>query len=500
VPVLCQYDVAAPLSATGSSLTWYSPGGGVSTTAPTPSTATPGVDTYYVTQTVSGCVSDRAALIFTVTAKPNPPVVRDTTYCQYASSAALTAVGSNLKWYTVAVGGTALASVPVPSTNTVGTTTWYVSQTVNSCESDRAPIAVTILYLPDFDIRASRNFACQFDTLSLYYNGPSMTDAGFHWVLPMGATYYSGDSSTSSIIVKFDSLRFQDVMLTASDYNGKCATIDTKRIKVVYQPTADAYIKEDICAGDTIVLALSGRSDNADHFTWSFDGASIVTANSNTGGPYKVFWPTAGAKVVTIQPFSMEGCKGEITLDTVKVHEIPDAVIAGIETRGTGTLCLEDSVMLKARTEKQEWNYTWTPAHFFNASNKGHIWGKIETRGYVILTVKDAFGCVGADSLLLNPESCCTVKFPTAFSPNNDGKNDAFRPVFDGYHRFHAFRVMNRWGQTVFESTNSKMEWDGTFNGTPQDLGVYYYYIKFDCEDGKGSKEHEQSGEVTLLR
>jgi gliding motility-associated-like protein len=162
-------------------------------------------------------------------------------------------------------------------------------------------------------------------------------------------------------------------------------------------------------------------------------------------------------------------------------------------------LCLEDSVWLNTITESAQLSYKWKPAHFFSNNNRSGIWGRIETAGYVTLEVEDAFGCRSSDSVLFNPEGCCTVTFPTAFTPNNDGRNDRFRPIFKGFHRFRSFRVVNRWGQTVYETINSDGGWDGTLNGVPQDMGVYYYFITFDCEDGKSDKEKIEKGEVTLI-
>ena len=86
--------------------------------------------------------------------------------------------------------------------------------------------------------------------------------------------------------------------------------------------------------------------------------------------------------------------------------------------------------------------------------------------------------------------------FPNAFTPNGDGLNDKFRPIFNGYHNFHEFRIVNRWGQTVFESANSDPQWDGSFGGVPQDMGVYYYYISYDC----GGNTIEAKGDLTLVR
>src|SRR5262249_43956722 len=74
---LCQFQVAAPLTATGSNLIWYStPTGGVgSTTAPVPNTQTPGTYHFYVSQTVSGCESGRTEIAVIVNPKPAPPTV-----------------------------------------------------------------------------------------------------------------------------------------------------------------------------------------------------------------------------------------------------------------------------------------------------------------------------------------------------------------------------------------------------------------------------------------
>ena len=65
-------------------------------------------------------------------------------YCQSVVSVALSATGSNLLWYGTANGGTGSAQPIVPSTTTVCTTNYYVSQTINGCESPRAAITVNI--------------------------------------------------------------------------------------------------------------------------------------------------------------------------------------------------------------------------------------------------------------------------------------------------------------------------------------------------------------------
>ena len=143
----CQGSNALPLSATGSNLLWYTTatGGTGSTTAPTPSTATPGTTIYYVSQTNGSCESPRLAITLTITETPAAPTVSSpVNYCQNATATALTAGGTNLLWYTSATGGLGSTAVPTPRTTTISSTTYYVSQSSATCEGPRAAIVVNI--------------------------------------------------------------------------------------------------------------------------------------------------------------------------------------------------------------------------------------------------------------------------------------------------------------------------------------------------------------------
>lgn len=147
----CQNASASALTATGSNLLWYTvaTGGSGSGTAPTPSTATAGSTNYYVSQTATGCESQRAVIIVNVTAIPSAPTVASpVTYCQNAVAVPLSASGSNLRWYSSATGGTGSAVAPVPNTSIAGTVTYYVSQSNNCGESPRASIVVNVTATP----------------------------------------------------------------------------------------------------------------------------------------------------------------------------------------------------------------------------------------------------------------------------------------------------------------------------------------------------------------
>ena len=515
----CQFAGAIPVSATGTSLLWYGPGvtSGMSV-PPIPSTYVAGTINYYVTQTTSfGCVSDSAVDVITIIPQPAPPITKDSSYCQFSPTMPLnfqvdSAPGSNLTWYTVATGGIAIDSVPVPP-NTVVTypsgTTWYVTQTVNGCVSNPSPVKVTIVYLPDFTIRASKNWVCDHDTLTFsYYSTTPLVEGTFQWQLPPGASCTAGTTLTDqSIVVRFDSVYGPHIIyLTVGELNKMCTAIDTISVTVIPPPTAHCYMKPDICLGDTVNLAVVDKSADASLFTWYIDGTlmanssavNIVAANSNTGGPFSLSWNDTGIHFITIVCTTNEGCKSVPTYDTIDVHALPNALFT-FKPKTTGTLCLEDSVLFMADNVGYNCSFLWQPEHYFNNDNKPQIWGKVDaSKSVIMLTVTDPYGCFASSTQEIDPASCCTVLFPNAFTPNGDGKNDRFHPLFDGtsYHRFHSFRIVNRWGQTVFESADNTPSWDGNFNGVPQDIGVYYYYIKYDC----GGKTIEQKGDCTLVR
>ena len=152
---LCQNQTATPLTATGSGLLWYnsSTGGTGSATAPTPSTASVGNTTYYVSQTVNGCEGPRAMIIVMVNSLATAPVVTSPViYCQNQPAIPLTATGSGLLWYTAATGGTGSATAPTPSTTDTVTTIYYVSQVTGCGEGPRASITVNVNPSPSASI------------------------------------------------------------------------------------------------------------------------------------------------------------------------------------------------------------------------------------------------------------------------------------------------------------------------------------------------------------
>jgi gliding motility-associated-like protein len=114
-------------------------------------------------------------------------------------------------------------------------------------------------------------------------------------------------------------------------------------------------------------------------------------------------------------------------------------------------------------------------------------------------SIVDQYYCeIGAKDIRLALEgSCDTVYFPSAFTPNNDGRNDLFRGSGNrAIQNFHLV-VYNRWGQKVYETNNIMNGWDGKLGGIDQASGLYIWIASYATKDGVAKK---RKGTMVLIR
>ncbi len=113
-------------------------------------------------------------------------------------------------------------------------------------------------------------------------------------------------------------------------------------------------------------------------------------------------------------------------------------------------------------------------------------------------TVVDDIGCRQTVTKNINVFPSCLLALPTAFTPNGDGKNDAFRVLNAVKAEDLELLVFNRWGQHIFRTKDWKKGWDGKIKGEPQSTGVYVWLLRYTNRDTK--QKIEQKGVVTLIR
>jgi gliding motility-associated-like protein len=142
-------------------------------------------------------------------------------------------------------------------------------------------------------------------------------------------------------------------------------------------------------------------------------------------------------------------------------------------------------------------SYLWTPSAVLNNPFTQSPLATINRDTRFTVLVTDIVGCKDTASVLLRVYQGIRYFVPNAFSPNGDGLNEIFRPIAVGVVSTEWFRVYNRYGQVMYESSNIQNGWDGTYKGQRQPIGNYIWSIKGKGRDGKVI---EMKGNVVLVR
>lgn len=308
----CQNATASALTAVGSNLLWYNnPLSGTGTAiAPTPSTATAGITSYYVSQTVSGCESPRALITVEIFATPSLPSVSPVSYCQNATAVALAATGTNLLWYTSPIGGLGSTIAPVPSTATSGLTNYYVSQTINGCEGPRAALAVTVYPTPALPTVASPITYCQ------NYAAPPLAATGSNLLWYTTATLGTGSpTAPTPSTLAFGTTSYY-VSQTIDGCEGPRAVIV---VNITGTPAAPAVITPVTYCQNAAANVLTATGSNLLWYTDPVGGTGSATAPVPSTG-------TAGNTTYYVS--QSNGC--ESTRSAIVVTTLPTPALPGI--------------------------------------------------------------------------------------------------------------------------------------------------------------------------
>ena len=117
-----------------------------------------------------------------------------------------------------------------------------------------------------------------------------------------------------------------------------------------------------------------------------------------------------------------------------------------------------------------------------------------------IYKVQVTNGCVIVSSITTVKYENCSCKFfvPGAFTPDNNGKNDIFKPTYQCLFTDYSLKIFNRFGQLVFNTASPNAGWDGMFNNQKQPMGAYFWLLQYN--DRLGRKSSMQKGTVLLIR
>jgi len=202
--------------------------------------------------------------------------------------------------------------------------------------------------------------------------------------------------------------------------------------------------------------------------------------------------PTDTAGVYTWYVTQQVGpCSSEKEAVTVHVYDKPELKILSEQ----GTVCIGEIIYLEATGGM---NYDWQPIEKIAYDHAGKQYIRVFEPTEYTLYARSEFGCKDSAKLRFDKvESCCQLSYPTAFTPNGDGKNDRFKALVVGNMKYYELDIFDRWGRRLFWNSDPNATWDGTFRGKPCNADTYFYRVHAICYTGH---EEDVTGTVNLLR
>lgn len=254
---------------------------------------------------------------------------------------------------------------------------------------------------------------------------------------------------------------------------------DTLYITITDKGYVYAGADTTICAGDAAILTAYGGS------TYQWDPGKL-------SGATVVVRPTQKTDYIVQL---LDPCKAQDTV-TVDVVPYPKNLI----TQDLIKFCSDEPDSLALRATPGFTDYLWTPGNETDSViyvDKSTI---VFDQEIYYVTVQDAFGCTGTDTITLKSECPPLFFVPRAFSPNGDNVNDHFE-VFGQHFIDFEMKIFNRWGEIIYITNDRRKPWDGTYRGEPMPMGVYPWIATFrSMLEIDPENPRERKGSVTLVR
>ncbi|WP_439482877.1 gliding motility-associated C-terminal domain-containing protein [Cyclobacterium plantarum] len=238
-------------------------------------------------------------------------------------------------------------------------------------------------------------------------------------------------------------------------------------------------------------------------------GEAWIEIQGGTGETYEISWNTGDQNVLETQFFEDGVVEVRVTDESgcsIEVAEVVTMPLAFSEaeflytvlsTGVEGEILVNDPVQFRDQTLGNVFTWEWDFGDG-NKSNEQHpIHSYTKPGTYTIsLTTFDVLGCVSETSRTVEVVASYRILIPNAFSPNDDGLNDYFKPKLRGITDFEM-HIFNKWGELVYSAFSQEdAGWDGRLKGQLSPNGNYVYKINYVTVDGEPGT---QTGVFTLI-
>jgi gliding motility-associated-like protein len=227
-----------------------------------------------------------------------------------------------------------------------------------------------------------------------------------------------------------------------------------------------------------------GLQGTVGQYSWDFgDGASSTAVN-----PIHTY-SQPGNYPVKLKLTTSTSCLDDSLTITVAMPNLPVTISPG------QTIFIGQKISLFVSGPGT--NFQWWPAMGLSSTTVARpLASPVQDITYKATVINDN-GCSGEDSVHITVVDLDGIYVPTAFTPNNDGKNDDIRPYFGTKFTLKEFSIFSRWGERIFTTSTRDEGWKGKINGVEQNSGIYVWILKY--VDDKG-KTKEKKGTVILVR
>lgn len=313
----CSGATITNLVATGTLIKWFPTATGGSALAST--SALVNGTTYYASQTLNGTEStSRLAVTVSITNTAVPTGNDTQAFCSSSTIANLVASGTAIKWYATATGGSALAS----TTTLVNGTTYYASQTLNSCESaNRLAVTVSITNTAAPTGSTAQTFCSSATIADL-----TVTGTAIKWY---AAATVGSALASSTALVNGTTYYASQIINSCESANRLAVTVN---IKIIATPTGSAT--QNFCNSATIA-DLSATGTAIKWYAAATGGSALASTTALVNGTSHYASQTVNScestsrLVVTVSITNTSAPTGSATQNLAVGSTLSNIVVAG---------------------------------------------------------------------------------------------------------------------------------------------------------------------------
>lgn len=274
----------------------------------------------------------------------------------------------------------------------------------------------------------------------------------------------------------------------------QCSGSDTIEITINDLPSLNISVSDTLGCVPMSVNISDLNTQTGNTYNWFLDGNAVSSAASDV-----LSFNNPDCQELSVTVTDANGCSSSATYPSLICTEpYPSAYFEYSPENPTTYDFLVDVYNMSSDAASYQWNFEGSP--YSLDENITLNFNNYDPNDYYLcLTASNYLGCADTycDTIHLVDEFALFV--PNTFTPDGDGKNDTFGPLYSGERPEEAsFMVFNRWGQLIFETDNLDQDWDGSYLGNPSAVDAYVWKIKYKVPNS--NKRETKIGHVSLIR